>query len=162
MRHAKSDWSARQADFDRPLNRRGELAAQRMAEWLDDQDLIPDRVLSSSALRTRTTAMAVVRHCHVDLAKVDFDDELYLASAVVWRDVAVACTDERVLLCGHNPGLDELVDYLASGHAPLSASGKLMTTAAIAHFRLRGSWTSLSPETCELVSLTRPREIDDD
>ena len=60
MRHAKSDWTAGHADFDRPLNDRGIRAADRMAGWLLDEQLCPDHVISSPAARARATAMAVV------------------------------------------------------------------------------------------------------
>lgn len=158
MRHAKSDWSTGHDDFDRPLNGRGTRAADQMAEWLVESDLVPDRVISSSAERAQRTAMAVVWTCGVDRAVVDFEDDLYHADAFTWMQTLVRqTTAERILICGHNPGLDNLVDHLSSTPAPLSASGKLMTTAAIAHFSFECAWSELSANSGELVTLARPR-----
>ncbi len=56
MRHAKSSWAnVSQADFDRPLNERGRQAAPLMGRWLDEQGLIPDLILCSTARRTQET-----------------------------------------------------------------------------------------------------------
>ena len=129
MRHAKSDWSAGETDFNRPLNARGALAAGVMADWLRDEGLVPDHIISSPAARTRATALAVMHACAVDRRSVDFDSNLYLADAYTWLQTISACGADRLLICGHNPGLDDLVDYLSATAVPLSASGKLMTTA---------------------------------
>ncbi|MBT8241972.1 MAG: histidine phosphatase family protein [Acidimicrobiia bacterium] len=161
MRHAKSDWSTHDTDFDRPLNPRGERNAVQMAQWLVDQDLAPDRVLSSPARRAASTAMEVVSACGIDHADVEFDEELYLADAWTWLEQLRDRAGQRVLICGHNPGLDQLVDHLSGGTAPFSQSGKLMTTAAVAHFTHGPEWSSLGTTEgwCRLMSLTRPREL---
>lgn len=165
MRHAKSDWSTGHGDFDRPLNGRGIQAADRMATWLIDEQLCPDRVISSPAARTRATALAVVASCETDRSQLEFDDDGYLADAFTWLQIlarhSAGQSEGRVLICGHNPGLDDLVDHLSNGRLPLSDSGKLMTTAAIAHFRLTAPWNELTAGSCELVQLVRPRELAD-
>ena len=89
MRHGKSDWSLGVSDFQRPLNRRGERAAAQMADWVADQDLHPDRVLSSSAVRARTTAEAVVSACAVDSACVGYEEDLYLTDVATWMSTYV-------------------------------------------------------------------------
>lgn len=55
LRHAKSDWAAGLDDHDRPLNRRGRLAAALMGAWAREETLIPALALISSAVRTRET-----------------------------------------------------------------------------------------------------------
>lgn len=159
MRHAKSAWDTGDADFFRPLNGRGERAAQKMAAWVRDNDLVPDRVLASPAERAKTTAMAVVYECGIDPAVVDFDNGLYLAGAQTWLDALRGATAERLLICGHNPGLDDLVEYLSADPLPLSASGKLMTTAAIAHFAFDVPWSEVGSRLGRLVELVRPRDL---
>ena len=160
MRHAKLDWSTGGGDFDRPLNSCGRSAADQMAAWLCEQQLCPDRVISSPAARARSTAMTVVAECGTERAHVEFEDDGYLADAFTWQQILAGQSISRVLICGHNPGLDDLFDYSSSSSAPESASGKLMTTAAIAHFRVDADWADLSPASAELVQLVRPRELD--
>jgi phosphohistidine phosphatase len=159
MRHAKSDWTAGHADFDRPLNDRGIRAADRMAGWLLDEQLCPDHVISSPAARARATAMAVVFCCSTDNHQVEFEQRAYLADAFTWLQLVASQPSGRTLICGHNPGLDDLVDHLSASPVPLSDSGKLMTTAAVAHFRFDTSWNELDQGSCELVQLVRPREL---
>lgn len=103
--------------------------------------------------------MAVVYGCATDRRQLEFEPNGYLADAFTWQQILAEQPAGRVLICGHNPGLDDLVDALSSSRAPESDTGKLMTTAAIAHFRVAGPWTELEPSTCEFVQLVRPREL---
>lgn len=161
MRHAKSDWTLGTSDFERPLNRRGERAADRVAEWLLDEQLCPDRILSSPAARARATAMAVAHACGTPAPAIEFDPDLYLAPAFTWMQKLTGRTEDRLLICGHNPGLDDLVERLASAPVEFAESGKLMTTAAVAHFRL-DSWQDLDVGTADLVRLVRPADLEND
>ena len=57
MRHAKSSWDTLYStDFERPLNKRGQVAAPRMGDYLVAQDLLPDLIVSSPAERAKQTA----------------------------------------------------------------------------------------------------------
>ena len=162
MRHAKSDWhSAAQSDFDRPLNKRGASDAARMGRWLDANDLRPEVLLASSAQRARQTALAVAEHLGVNDNEVLFNKDLYLADRATLLNIlhTVPATTDSVLLVAHNPGLDDLVDWLAAEPPPLSDSGKLMTTAAIAIFEVPGPWAKLKRGEVALRQLLRPKEL---
>jgi len=159
MRHAKSDWSTGLIDFDRPLGKRGHDDAPRMAEWLTDNDIAPDSVITSAANRALTTARYVADHIDLDDADFEVRDDLYLASAHSWLQTLHGHSrNDRLMICGHNPGLDHLVDYLSADPLELSDSGKLMTTAAIAHFAV-GDWAELSDGSARLIALMRPKEL---
>jgi phosphohistidine phosphatase len=57
LRHGKSDWGAdHEGDHERPLAKRGRRAAEVVGRFLADLEQVPDEVLSSSAVRARTTA----------------------------------------------------------------------------------------------------------
>jgi len=162
MRHAKSDWhSAAQADFDRPLNQRGTRDAVRMGQWLDAQNLRPEMLLASPAQRARQTVMALADTLGVKDDEVIFNKDLYLADRATLLNIlrTIPATTDSVLLVAHNPGLDDLVAWLAPEPPPLSGSGKLMTTAAIAVFELPGSWVNLQRGGATLQHLLRPREL---
>ena len=56
LRHAKSSWDEPGlADHDRPLAPRGRKAAQRIRTWAAENDVRPDLVLCSTAVRARAT-----------------------------------------------------------------------------------------------------------
>ena len=60
LRHAKSSWKDPDLDdHDRPLNKRGRRDAPRMGRLLRKEDLLPDLILSSTAVRARMTAEMV-------------------------------------------------------------------------------------------------------
>jgi len=162
MRHAKSDWySAAQADFDRPLNQRGARDAVRMGQWLAAQGLRPQVLLASPAQRARQTVLAVAETLGVKENEVVFNQELYHADRATLLSILRSIPDstDSVLLVAHNPGLDDLVEWLASQPPHHSKSGKLMTTAAIAMFDLPAGWVKLQRGGLSLQQLQRPREL---
>ena len=56
FRHGKSDWDADyNVDHERPLAKRGIKAAKRMGKYLAELDEIPDIVITSTAVRAKTT-----------------------------------------------------------------------------------------------------------
>ncbi len=162
MRHAKSDWHSRaSSDFERPLNQRGAKDAVHMGQWLQQQTVIPSLVLSSPAERAKQTAFAVIDAMGLTADRIQFNRDLYLADRPTLMHIlhAVPEDTDSVFLVAHNPGLDDLVEWLASEPPSLSASGKLMTTAAIAMFEVPASWKKLSSGRATLRHLVRPKEL---
>ena len=116
-RHAKSSWDdPGQSDFDRPLNARGQHDAPRMAHYLLEHHVRPDRILTSPAMRARTTATIY----HETLGGIlKEDDRIYEASVTSLLYLAQEALEsaETLMLVGHNPGLTELANLL--GDAPI-------------------------------------------
>ena len=62
LRHAKSSWKNKKLnDHDRPLNKRGRKEAIKMGEYLREMDLVPDAIITSSALPAIETTTLVCR-----------------------------------------------------------------------------------------------------
>lgn len=159
LRHGKSSWKhPGLADHDRPLNKRGRGDAPRVGRLLRDEALAPDGIVSSTAARARATATLVGEAAGFG-GSVELDRRLYLASAAEVIDVLQEVGGEapRLLVVGHNPGLEELV-------AILTGSFVALPTAALAAVRLEvDAWPQLSASTRgRLVNLWRPRELPDD
>lgn len=120
VRHAKSDWSLPgQADWDRPLNKRGQRDAPEMARRLRARKLKPDSVLSSPAVRALSTAAIMTRELKVPASHVHQDERLYLASPTdllaVVRELGGAA--RHLMVLGHNPGITDFANRLsASDH----------------------------------------------
>ena len=163
MRHGKSDWGRAGADFHRPLSKRGRRSAKRVGHWLQAQRLLPDYVLSSPAARAITTAE---RTCNAAGRAVDgiiTERRIYLANRETLLQVLgdVPLSAGRVLLVGHNPGLEELLRYLVGDQARYGDDGKLLPTAAIARVRLPRGFepASFRRGVARLQSLTRARRL---
>lgn len=120
IRHADSRRAAAgEDDFDRPLSARGVAAARRVAAHLRDHGAAPDLILCSSARRARETLAAVLAGLVAPPA-VDLGESLYLAPAAALAKAMRGLDDsrERVLLVGHNPGLEELAVTLTGAALP--------------------------------------------
>ena len=156
MRHGKSSWdNATLADHDRPLNPRGKRDAPRMGNLIRDQNLVPDHILSSTAKRARKTAAKAAEACGFQHA-LELRESLYHASCSDWLQAAseVPGNVDRLLVVGHNPGLEELVETL-------TGQSEAMPTAALAQVALPiDSWQELFEGIDgQLVELWRPREL---
>ncbi len=117
MRHANAQWKDPQiADFDRPLNRRGNSEAEAISRRLLELQLIPTMLVTSSALRARQTADIVARELGVSARSLRREETLYLAPA---QDILriVQSTGPRIphlMIVGHNPGITEVANLLSA------------------------------------------------
>ena len=159
MRHAKSDWSqGGLTDFERPLNKRGAHDANMMGKWLAQNIEAPELILCSSARRTRQTMQLLLLGMQTsEVATHEIEqrtmEAMYLASKSRLVDLVHAHLNshESMMLIAHNPGMDGIVSHYCPD-APLTNSGKLMTTGNIAVIEFDDL---LNPT---LVVLQRPRE----
>lgn len=125
MRHAKSSWKDEELkDFDRPLNKRGKKDAPLMAELLEEQKLLPELILSSSAKRASRTAKVIAESCKDPENVLLTLDSLYLAEPQAYLDEISAHGGEveRLMIVGHNPGLEALAQLLTNKVVSLSTS----------------------------------------
>ncbi len=162
MRHAKSDWgSAYNQDFDRPLNARGVKNAAAMAKWLGNNGLMPDLIVSSPARRAKQTATLVLDGMNLDPGVITWDERISEARLGDLLKVIDTYREGvlRMLLVGHNPGLDSLLQYLSKQQPQTTLSGKLMTTAAIAVLDYGADMISTQDGSGTLVELMRPKEL---
>ena len=165
LRHAKSAWDDPvERDFDRPLNGKGRRAAARMGRWMKDEGLAFDAVIASPALRVRQTIEGIEDGFGQPL-KASFDSRIYMASAVTLLDIVHGIDDvcERLLMIGHNPGMEDLVLLLVpeTPGGPRSEVEMKYPTAAIAELNFDGArWADLDERTASLARFTRPRDLD--
>lgn len=165
FRHAKSSWANPELDdFDRPLAPRGERACAIMAEYMRLADIHPDLVACSGALRTRQT-LERVRPALGDNPMVKHFRGLYLADPQAMLNGLRLTTAyvRRVMLIGHNPGMQSLAQRLVGSGADhdLRRLSEKFPTGALAILVFRGrSWRELDEGSCELHSLVMPRDLD--
>jgi len=162
LRHAKSDWDSGAADdFARPLAKRGRSAAHRMGGWMRLHQIIPDHIVSSTAVRARETALLVCEALGIAAPQVVFEDRLYLADVDALLSVLRDCPQavRNVMLIGHNPGMEDFLIYLCGDDLPTSANGKLLPTAALAQIDLPRQWRTLKKGSGRVIAITRPKEL---
>lgn len=148
-------------DFDRALSDRGKQDAVRLGIWMKEQQLVPDFIISSPAKRARQTAIQVCSGLGIDHDTVHYDVQLYLASRRTLLEVigATGLNCYKLLLIGHNPGLEELVDYLCSEPKSGPVQNHHLTTANLARIQLPAAWTWLQQSAGKLFAITRPDQI---
>ena len=162
LRHAKSSWDTDASnDFDRPLNKRGKKDAPRMGAWLRQQGLLLDYVVSSPAKRAKQTVLKAARELEIKEKQIHWDPRIYDAGTSTLLEVLTDCPADAktVLLVGHNPGLEYLVEYLCD-NVDVPADGKLLPTAAVAHLEMPDTWDHLEPGTARLLEIIRPRSLE--
>lgn len=132
-----------------------------MGRWLRDQKLLPDHIVSSPAKRAEQTVLRACKFAECPKTLIAWDDRIYEADVPTLLEVLGQCPPDkrRVMIVGHNPGFEELVDYLGGDAVELPADGKLMPTAALARIEMPDSWTNLERGCATAVSITRVREL---
>ena len=158
LRHAKSSWKDMfLADHDRPLKKRGKRDAPIMGKLLREQGLVPDLILSSTAKRALKTAVLVADACGYD-GEINVQREFYPGYPDAYIEALKETPDEYqiVMVVGHNPGLEELLELLTE-------AAEFLPTAALAQVALPlDYWVELNDETSgELVNLWLPRALQD-
>ncbi|MBU2478664.1 MAG: histidine phosphatase family protein, partial [Gammaproteobacteria bacterium] len=143
---------------------RGRRDAASIGAWLRTQSFTPDVIYSSPAQRAAETARAIVTGAGFSSEIVHWDKQLYLASLdILLQFIAdIPATQQHVLLIGHNPGLEELLLYLADDAEGYVQRGKLLTTANFVRLALPKDWADLAQHCARISQFIRPRDLPTD
>lgn len=157
-RHAKSSWKNPDLpDHDRPLNKRGQNDAPRMGKLLKEEDLIPDLIMSSTAVRAKKTAEFVAKACKYK-GEIVLNQSLYGAEPADYLKILEGLSDKHkaVLVIGHSPSVKETVEVLTG------SQDVIMPTCALAHISLPiQNWAELNKQKIKgkLLKIWRPKEL---
>jgi phosphohistidine phosphatase len=118
IRHAKSSWE--QPDIDdmvRPLNQRGKESTILMGNWMQQQKMKPDIIITSPATRALHTAINIASWINYNKARMDIDQSIYFGGtkAIVEKLLSLDNANssyKEVLIVGHEPYLGEAVTKL--------------------------------------------------
>ncbi len=157
LRHAKSSWKDESLpDFERPLNRRGKDAAERVGRYLKHELIVPELVLSSPALRARETIERVAKAAKWS-PEIRFDQRIYEAGGLRLLEVVSQIENElkTALLVGHNPGIEELLMLL-------TGESKRVPTATLLQIDLKSSkWINAADKRAKLAWRIKARKLKD-
>lgn len=146
LRHGKSSWDVDCDDFHRPLVERGKRGAEQIGIWLQQQKLLPDFILSSPAVRAIETAKRCCKAMGIGEAYIYQEPRIYEANFATLKALLNECPHQaqRVMIVGHNPGLEHLLADLVNLPVPQSETGKTLATATLAHLGLAEYWSQTS------------------
>lgn len=156
MRHAKSAWDTDAAtDHARPLSGRGRRDAPRVAAAIAALGWCPTLALSSDSLRTRQT-FEHMRQALGGEVRVHFTRRLYHAGLDAVQEELENVDDavRTVMVVGHNPGWEELLQQLCRRDLRMTTANAALLTVET------DSWAqALSRDTWTLERLLRPKEL---
>ena len=162
LRHAKSDWGDESLpDFDRPLNHRGNKAAKAVGHEMATRGIRPDLVISSPAVRAKETVERML-HGYGEDIPVNEDRRIYEAGTGTLVEIVRTAPDDadRLMIVGHNPGLQELVVALSEPSALREEADEKFPTGALAEIRFSiDRWSELALGTGQLEDLIKPRDL---
>ena len=155
LRHAKSNWDDPSLrDFDRPLATRGKRDAPSVGKALRTRGSLPDLIISSPAARARATIEAVMKTAKLD-GEPEFHQAIYGASSAELINLIRRLPDRSlcVLLVGHNPGFEDLLERLTGSH-------DRMPTAALASIEFQiNHWDDVEDGKGSLAWLLTPKRL---
>lgn len=156
IRHAKSDQNMEVSDFDRPLNERGRLDAEKIGKYLSSELSKPDLIISSSAVRAAETASIISKQVSYQNDKILFFDDLYLCTTTEFMEILMEQNVKlkHIIIVGHNPGITSFLNILADEDIDN------MPTASIAHLQLDVfKWEDVEAGMGKLIQFVSPKEL---
>lgn len=157
MRHAKSSWKDEHlGDHERTLKKRGRKDAKNMAKIIQKNDLVPDLILCSSAVRAVETVEVVAETLGYK-NEIIYSDALYMGEPNNFVEALKAVDKhiEKVMIVAHNPGLEAYLQII-------DGEIESLPTAGLGYLMLGiDKWKDLSFETMgDLVGYWTPKSIE--
>ncbi len=156
LRHAKSSWKyAKLADYDRPLKKRGKRDCHKIGHLLRTKNLVPQYIRSSAAQRAHATAELVASACGYE-GNIHFTRNFYAAGPTAYIEALrkLDACDVRVMVIGHNPGLEILLEALTGEAERLPTAALAQVSLPIKHWRKLTEFTK-----GKLINLWVPRQL---
>ncbi|MDB4903292.1 MAG: hypothetical protein JWQ63_2573 [Mucilaginibacter sp.] len=152
IRHAKAEKETSVKDINRPLKYIGIQDARFMAERLKENSIIPQLIITSPALRTKTTAEIFAEY--LLLQDPEINKAIYDASQQTLLRVINQLPDQYnfIALVGHNPAISQILYYLTGEAREVHTS-----TVALIEFEV-DDWKAVSGDTGQLAYYSSPKE----
>ncbi|MDK9693045.1 MAG: histidine phosphatase family protein [Sulfurimonas sp.] len=155
IRHAKSSWKDEALnDFDRPLNKRGKQNAPFMGKRVKERGITPDIIVSSPAMRAKTTAKMIAKE--VNYSKdILFNQDIYESSPSRLHEILTNIDNNCgiLFLVGHNPSLNMLAGYY------VDFSQNIPTCGVVEIEFDCDKWADISAKNAKFISFDYPKKI---
>lgn len=153
IRHAKAEKETGGKDFDRPLKYPGIQDARFMADHIRESGIVPQLIVTSPAMRTKTTAEIFADA--FNLPDPTTEKSIYEAGQQTLLKVINRLPDQYdlVAIVGHNPGVANILYYLTGESREVHTS-----TTALIEFDL-DKWSEISGDTGKLTYYSSPKDL---
>jgi phosphohistidine phosphatase len=152
IRHAKSDWPENMKDFDRPLAEKGLIDAKKMSNYLFEENILIDQMITSPAYRAKTTCSIFAEKYKMKFSE---DAELYFAQNSEFIN-AISNADEKansLAIFSHNDGISDFASSLCGDDLQFK-------TCAVAIFELKSeTWANFRKNSIIVKDYLTPKEI---
>lgn len=119
VRHAKSSWNFPElSDHDRPLNKRGQRDAPKMAHHIAELFPRPELFISSTSVRTNQTARHFLEAYAIPPDQILQESDLYHPGLENFVSVISSIADRigTVMMFSHNPGVTSFVNRMTKSY----------------------------------------------
>jgi phosphohistidine phosphatase len=113
VRHAKSSWDfPNLRDHDRPLLPKGEKRTRKIAVFLEKENIKPDLMISSTAVRAYETAVIIAKQLGYPVKNIISESKFYDSGILSIMDVLYGLDNKvnSVMIFGHNPSFTSLAN----------------------------------------------------
>ncbi len=157
LRHGKAEPAGNvdKADFDRELTARGESNSLVIGDYISSNGITPELIISSQAARAIGTARNVASRCGDP--EIEESEFMYGAYSTDLLDIITGLDDaiKTVMLVGHNPALENLVDELTDSYETV------LKTCSLAILKTtKKSWADLMHGDFKTIAIQNPRDFD--
>ncbi len=155
IRHAKSSWKDMSLDdCDRPLNKRGKRDAPVMGKRLKKKNVVPDIIISSPALRAKTTAQFIAKEVGYN-KDIEFKEEIYESNIHILDNILKNIDDRNSItfLFGHNPDLNMLAEEYVDFDENIVTCGILKIEFDC------DKWQDISHKNAKMISFDYPKKV---
>ncbi len=157
FRHGKSDWDTNYgSDHDRPLEKKGITSAKKMGNYLLSINQIPNKIISSTALRAKKTAEIALEYGKWNI-NISLNNNIYLCSTETLLSIVHQLDPKLDMVClvGHEPTFSSFISESTN-----SIWCKFPTASmARIDFDIK-RWKDASFGLGKLAWLTKPKELD--
>jgi phosphohistidine phosphatase len=125
-----------------------------MANRLKKRGIHPEIILSSTAKRASETAIITAKALDFPEDEITWEKNLYHASTnTILKYIHLQKDSKNTLIVfGHNPGFNELINYLGGNIENLPTAGQF-------GFKLKSDhWRDLGPKTAEVWFVDYPKK----
>ena len=137
VRHAKSEPAEEsQGDFVREITETGKRQVIAIAARIVELNLVPERVVTSDAVRAVQTAELFCRESKFS-GDIEENPELYDATEDVYLELISQSDDRllRIMIVGHNPAVEAVVERLIGSHKKMKTGCVAVIEADVAGWR---------------------------